>query len=105
MEQPMQLNIRAGEVPELIRKTAEEITGAFYEMNRSERFRQQAGTQRRFIRQCWKDHVNVAVDVLSSLLAEPGRDEREKEQIYDAIVAFKMRASRGTPMITLGRLQ
>lgn len=101
----MLLHIRAGEVPELIRKTAEEITGAFYEMNRSEQFRQKVGTQRRFVRQCWKDHVNVAIDLLSALLAEPGRDEREKEQIYDAIVAFKMRASRGTPMLTLGRLQ
>lgn len=101
----MQLNIRAGEVPKLIRKTAEGICGAFYEMNRSEQFRREAGTQRRFVKLYWKDQIPVAIEALAALLREPGRDEREKKQIYDALIAFNNRSQAGTPGLTLGRLQ
>jgi len=101
----MLINIRAGDVPELIRKTAEEVTGAFFEMNRTDRFRQYAGSQRRFVRQCWKDHIGTAIELLSALLSQPGRTEHEKNAIYDALVEFNERSSAGTPKNTLRRLQ
>lgn len=101
----MLIQIRSGDVPKLIRNTAEEIAGAFYDMNRTDRFRQQAGTQRQFVRQHWKDHIPVTLEVLSSLLAEPGRSEAEKEEIYDALIAFNTNASRGTPKLSSRSLQ
>lgn len=101
----MLLNIRSGDVPVLLRKTAEEVAGAFFDMNRSDKFRMYAGTQRTFVRQCWKDHLPIAIDLLSALLAEPGRDEREKEEIYDALVAFNNRASERTPNLSLRSIQ
>ncbi|UIY28708.1 hypothetical protein LZK73_18430 [Neorhizobium galegae] len=101
----MILNIRSGDVPELVRHTAKEVAGAFYDMNRTERFRQQAGTQRRFVRQCWKDHVQTAVDLLTSLLALPGTSDHEKAAIYDALTEFTERSSERTPGYSTRSLQ
>lgn len=91
----MQTNIRAGEVPELIRKTAEEIAGVLYEGNRSERFRREAGTQKEFIRRNWKHHVDTAIQMLSQLLGQKGFPETQKEEIFDAIIAFNERGRYG----------
>jgi hypothetical protein len=91
------INIRAGDVPVLIRKTAEEIAGCFYEMTRTERFRTQAGTQRQFIKRHWKDHLGHALESLSGVLAMPGFPDEEKTKIYDAITEFHDRAKSGTP--------
>jgi hypothetical protein len=99
-----QLKIRAGEVPELIRKTAEEITGEFYELNRSDQFRASAGSQRYFIRRHWKSHVNHAVQALSMVLGQNGVPAENKEQICEAILEFNRRSSLRTPGLTLGRL-
>lgn len=99
-----QLKIRAGEVPELIRKTAEEITGEFYEQNRSDQFRSNAGSQRYFIRRHWKSHVNHAVQALSMVLGQPGIPAQNKEQICEAILEFNRRTNMRTPGLTLGRL-
>jgi len=93
----MNINIRSGDVPVLIRKTAEEIAGCFYEENRSERFRKEAGSQKQFIRRHWKDHISVTIQCMAQLLSQPGFDEREKERIHDAIVEFHERAKPGTP--------
>jgi len=91
------INIRSGDVPVLIRKTAEEIAGCFYEENRSERFRKEAGSQKQFIRRHWKDHISATIQCMAQLLSQPGFDEREKERIHDAIVEFHERAKPGTP--------
>ena len=101
----MLLNIRSGEVPLLIRKTAEEVAGAFFEMNRTDKFRQYAGTQRRFVRQCWKDHLPVAIDLLAALLDDKGRSEHEKNAIYDALIEFRERSQAGTPKLSVRSLQ
>ena len=99
-----QLKIRAGEVPKLIRQTAEEIAGEFYELNRTDQFRKTAGTQRHFIRRHWKSHVEFAIQALSMVLGQPGVPEENKENILEAILQFRQRSTRHTPGFTLGRL-
>ncbi|MFB9952039.1 hypothetical protein ACFFP0_24585 [Rhizobium puerariae] len=101
----MLLNIRTGEVPELIKKTAQEIAGAFYDMNRTERFRQYAGTQDAFVKVAWKDHVQTAVDLLAQLLAMPGTADYEREAIYDALTEFSERSTERTPSLSTRRLR
>jgi hypothetical protein len=101
----MEMNIRAGEVPLLIRNTAEEIAGAFYDMNRTDQFRQKAGTHRRFVRQHWKDHVPTALECLAGVLGLPGTPDDQKEVIYVAIQEFHARSSVRTPPLTLRGVQ
>lgn len=101
----MLLQIRAGEVPKLIKHTAKEIAGAFYDMNRTDQFRRMAGNQRSFVRRHWTDHVPVAIECLSGVLSLPGTSEHEKEAIYDALTLFQERATPGTPSLSIGRLQ
>lgn len=93
----MNINIRSGDVPPLIRKTAEEIAGAFYEGNRSERFRSGAGSPKNYIRRHWKDHISVTIQCMARLLGQPGFSDEEKERIHEAIVEFNERAGAGTP--------
>ena len=93
----MTLQIRAGEIPELIKKTAKEIAGCFYDMNRSERFRKEAGTQDHFVRRQWKHYVPTAVESLAGVLGLPGTPDDQKEIIHDAIMAFHERSSQGRP--------
>jgi len=101
----MLLNIRTGEVPELVKKTAQEVAGAFYDMNRSERFRQYAGTQDAFVAAAWKDHIQTAVDLLAQLLAMPGTSDHEREAIYDALTEFSGRSTERTPSLSMRSLQ
>lgn len=101
----MLLQIRAGEVPKLIKHTAKEIAGAFYDMNRTEQFRQMAGNQRRFVRLHWTHHIPVAIECLTGVLALPGTSEHEKEEIYDALTLFNERSSAGTPSLSTRLLQ
>ena len=101
----MLLQIRAGEVPKLIKHTAKEIAGAFYDMNRTEQFRQMAGSQRRFVRLQWTHHIPSAIECLTGVLALPGTSEHEKEAIYDALTLFRERASAGTPQLSTRLLQ
>jgi len=96
--------IRAGEVPELIRKTAEEITGEFYEQARSEQFRESAPNQKYFVRRHWRDYVNQAVQALSMVLGQPGIPAENKEQILEAILEFNRRSTAGKPGLSLGSL-
>lgn len=93
----MLFNIRARDVPPVIRKTAEEIAGAFYESARSDRFRKEAGAQRLFIRRHWKRHMGQAVESLSGLLGMKGIPEDQKMIIYDAITDFYAKSYRGRP--------
>lgn len=101
----MLLQIRAGEVPKLIKHTAQEIAGAFYDMHRTDQFRAQAGSQRQFVRRYWTDHIPVAIECLTGVLALPGTSEHEKEEIYDALTTFRERASAGTPSLSMRLLQ
>lgn len=89
----------------LIRKTAEEVAGAFYDMNRSETFRMHAGSQDAFVKAAWKDHVQAAVDLLTTLLSMPGTTGHERDEIYDALTEFSDRSSEGTPILSSRRLQ
>jgi hypothetical protein len=93
----MSLQIRAGDVPELIKKTAKEIAGCFYDGNRSEQFRQGAGTQDHFVKRQWKHYVPAAVTNLAELLALPGFPEDQKLVIYEAITEFSERMHNGKP--------
>lgn len=101
----MLLQIRAGEVPKLIKHTAKEIAGAFYDMNRTDQFRAMAGNQRQFVRRYWTDHVPVAIQCLTGVLALPGTSEHEKLEIYDALTEFQERSSATTPSLSTTRLQ
>jgi len=96
----MNINIRSGEVPILIRKTAEEIAGCFYELSRTDRFRTEAGSQKQFIRRHWKDHLGNAVQSLAGLLGQPGFPEDQKLKIHDALIEFHERAKPGTPQLS-----
>lgn len=93
----MLVNIRAKDVPPVIRKTAEEIAGAFYEQRRTDQFRKEAGAQRYFIRRHWKRHVGQAIESLSGLLGMKGLPEDQKTVIYDAITEFYDRSYQGRP--------
>jgi hypothetical protein len=99
------INIRSGEVPILIRKTAEEIAGCFYELSRTDRFRTEAGSQKQFIRRHWKDHLGNAVQSLAGLLGQPGVPEDQKMQIHEAILELHERAKPGTPKLSMRNWQ
>lgn len=98
-------NIRAGDVPLLIKNTSKEIAGAFYDMNRTERFRKFAGTQDHFVRRHWKDHVDTAVECLAGVLGLPGTPDDQKELIYDALTEFNEKLTQRTPKLSLRALQ
>lgn len=93
----MLVNIRAKDVPPLIRKTAEEIAGVFYEQSRTDQFRKEAGAQRYFIRRHWRKHVEQAIESLSVLLGMKGIPDDQKTVIYDAITEFYNRSYQGRP--------
>jgi hypothetical protein len=79
----------------LVRDTAKELAGAFFDnqdvfrdgrMNRSQLFRIKAGSQREFVRTYWKDFVPLARSILGRMLSEPGRSDTDKDRIYDALL-------------------
>ena len=84
----MLLNTRAGEVPELIRKNAEEFAGVFYDQGRTQRFRKAGLSQKAYVRRYWHNFVEPAVQVLSHMLSSPGLPEGQKREIYDAIIQW-----------------
>jgi len=100
----MMLNIRAGEVPTLIRNTAEEFAGVFYDGGRSDRFRTVGISQKAYVRRYWSNFVPEAVEKLSMLLGMPGLDEKDKAKIAEAIFDFKSRATETTPFPSRRRL-
>lgn len=93
----MAVHIRAGEVPELIKKTAEEFAGEFYNGERTPRFRMDGAkyglTEKAYVRRYWTNFVDIALQVLSAMLGMPGVPETQKAEIFDAIMAFQ---NRGT---------
>jgi hypothetical protein len=101
----MLLNTRAGEVPELIRKNAEEFAGVFYDQGRTQRFRKAGLSQKAYVRRYWHNFVEPAVQVLSQMLSSPGLPEGQKREIYDAIIQWHERQTmRPTPPLSLRSL-
>lgn len=84
-------------VDKLIRKTAKELAGAFFDnqdialpgahpYQRSERFRQEAGNHDWFVKTQWAHFVPHARIILAHMLNEAGRPQREKDEIFDALL-------------------
>lgn len=73
----------------LIRKTAKELAGAYYELaaSRNELFYKQNGNVDAFIRENWANFVLVSKQVLTTLLTNGRLTEIEKADIYDALIA------------------
>lgn len=79
----------------LVKKVAKELAGAFYggddvlndgRRQRTIRFRNQAVSEAQFIRDCWPSFIEAAKLVLGQMLQEPGRSQKEKDAIYDALL-------------------
>lgn len=73
----------------LIRKTARELAGAFYEFQavRSERFYKLHKNVDDFIKNEWPNFVLTAKQVLTECLTKGALTEIEKADIYDALIA------------------
>lgn len=105
----MRGHIRAGEVPELIRKTAIEFAGEFYDGDRTPKFRL-AGAKRglsdkAYVNRYWTNFVDIAVQVLSALLGQPGTPEDHKQKIYEAITEYhRNQTVKPKPGLSLKRL-
>ena len=103
--------IRAGDVPALIRKTAEEFAGEFYDGERTPKFRLAGAkyglTEKAYIRRYWTNFVEIAIQVLAHILEQPSTPEEQKREIYDAILDYRERSRLSTANlpITFRRLQ
>lgn len=84
-----------GRATKLVKSTAKELAGAFYDgqdmfrdgrMTRSQRFRIKAGSQSQFVNTYWKDFVVLARRTLAQMLNDPGRSQADKDAIYDALL-------------------
>jgi len=99
----MQANVRGGDVPDLIRKTAEEFCGVFYDGPRTAKFRHIGVSQKAFVRRHWGEYVPQAVEVLSSMLGMEGVPDNQKTEIYDALISLQMLLREGKNDLSLGR--
>lgn len=79
----------------LVKKTAKELAGAFFDnmdvfhdsrVERSDAFRAQCPNQHAFIEMYWTDFVVIARKTLAHILTQPGTSDRERNQIYDALL-------------------
>lgn len=79
----------------LIRRTAKDLAGAFYEGNdvlhdgratRTEKFRREVTNQKAFIWVYWPKFVPMARLILAHMLTEPGHSQSEKDAIFDALL-------------------
>lgn len=75
----------------LIRQLAKQMAGAFYEENRSERFRKLWPDRRQFIARSWVGFVDQAEKTLISMLHDKTTPEYTKEEIYKAILEQRER--------------
>lgn len=78
----------------LIRHQAKELAGAFWEADRSERFRAFFPNVHQFIGRLWPDFVTAARDVLVDMLNRKDVSPHLKEEIADALVEDNKRAVR-----------
>lgn len=90
-------------VKQLIRRTAKELAGAFFEgqtqfirgqleqhpdsPGRSERFRALAGKEKDFIAHNWPTFVEPARRTLAQMLSMPNYSQHIKDEIFDALLA------------------
>lgn len=75
----------------LVKKTAQEMTGAYYEWQatsgkRANDFYANYPSCDAFVRRDWKNFVRVAKEVLTSMLTDPTVSEIEKTEIYEALI-------------------
>lgn len=75
----------------LIRKLAKDMAAAFYEENRSERFRKMWKSRREFVGRSWVGFVDQAEKTLISMLADKNTPEYTKNEIYEAILEQRER--------------
>lgn len=84
-----------GKISKLVKNTAKEMAGAFYDgqdmfhdgrVERSKLFRIKAQSQHAFVSEYWRDFITVARRVLTSMLNEAGRSQTDKDAIYDALL-------------------
>jgi hypothetical protein len=81
-----QNHVMPEDVPVLIRTSAEQIAGAFYEDDRSPRFRGRWINQDVYVKLNWASFVPVARKVLSHMLELSSTSLAQKEEIYEAFV-------------------
>jgi len=71
----------------LIKKTAKEMAGAFYEhAAHDNEFYRHFPKVNAFVSKWWGRFVPIARDTLTTMLAQPGVSEHEKQRIFDALV-------------------
>lgn len=89
------MTIQQCKTPMLIRQTAKELAGAFYEGNdvlhdgratRSARFRRAVTNDKAFVWVYWPKFVPLARRILAHMLTEPNRPQCDKDAIFDALV-------------------
>lgn len=69
----------------LVRRTAKELCAAFYEADRSERFRKFWPDIKQYIARNWPEFVDPARGVLASMLGRSDVSEHVKKEIYEAL--------------------
>jgi hypothetical protein len=78
---------------QLIRMTAKDIAGAFYESHeRSFRFRVENPDQDAFVAQYWPHHVGMAKKALVELMTRPDTPQHMKDAIEDELVEHFQRS-------------
>lgn len=69
----------------LIRHTAKELAGAFYDENRSPRFRAAFPSQRQYVKTQWPYFVPAARESLATALTNGFLSEYLRDQIYEGL--------------------
>jgi hypothetical protein len=69
----------------MVRRTAKDLCGAFYEMNRTDRFRKFWPDQKQYIARNWPDFVEEARTSLAGLLGQSTTPDYLKRQIFEAL--------------------
>lgn len=78
----------------LIKKTAEDLAGAYFEEERSERFRKLWPDVRQFIGRNWPNFVTIARAILTEMLRRVDTPDAQKEEIYEALLDDRNRSQR-----------
>lgn len=76
----------------LVRRTAKELAGIYYDGERSPAFRQNFPSQRDYVARRWVHFIKPAREQLVDLLTQPHITTYMKDKIRDALVEDYMRA-------------
>ena len=90
---------------QLIRRTAKDMAGAYYEMQRTDRFRKYWADQKVYIRECWPHFVVSARDTLTHMLTLSTTPAHVKQEIYEALVEEHNRGQSAPPPMKLNIAQ